>query len=387
MKKTIITFTLLAVIALSVFAQQYDPESDFKVEKSKDGKSVTITKYVGSKKTVNIPPRIQGLPVTVIGDNAFENIWVDSLVLPEGIEKIGDLPKSLKMLYIPASVTKINEDYFAKYMFDLINIEVAKDNKYYSVIDGVLFNKSQTVLIRYPPNKDNKSYRIPNTVTHIGNYAFSAFHWSGAETSHPLQEVKNIYLPKGLIHIGERAFYGMMGLKEIELPESLVSIGSFAFANCYSLSYIFIPLNVNQIGFAPFDTCTSLVMIYVDENNNYFKSVDGVLFNKQINVLLQYPIGRKLPESYTVPSTVSEIKDFAFSGGVHLETLILSPRIRIIGINTLEGFDQFLFYSRKTDGGEYVPGYTKNLYISRNTTISDNVNTKGIKIHYLEDKE
>jgi hypothetical protein len=89
MKKTIITLTLLAGIALSLFAQQYDPESDFKVSPQDNGKSVVITEYVGSKWAVSIPPIIQGLPVTGIGDGAFLHKIFFSVTIPDGVTSIG----------------------------------------------------------------------------------------------------------------------------------------------------------------------------------------------------------------------------------------------------------------------------------------------------------
>jgi len=118
MKKTIITFTMLAVIALSVFAQQYDPESDFQISKRDDGKSIEISKYVGSKKTVNIPPRIQGLPVTVIGVIAFSDCTgITGVTIPDSVIRIGSYAfsgcTSLTSVTIPNSVTAIGEGTFA----------------------------------------------------------------------------------------------------------------------------------------------------------------------------------------------------------------------------------------------------------------------------------
>ncbi|MCL2210758.1 MAG: hypothetical protein FWB95_02425, partial [Treponema sp.] len=61
---------LLLTMAVCAYAQ-YNPESDFTVARSSDGKSITITGYTGTRQTVNIPPAIQGLPVSVIGKEAF----------------------------------------------------------------------------------------------------------------------------------------------------------------------------------------------------------------------------------------------------------------------------------------------------------------------------
>jgi len=68
----VFTFLIfLFIFSFTAYAQQYDPERDFKVSKQEDGKSVVITEYIGSKKEVRIPPTIQGLPVTGISKNVF----------------------------------------------------------------------------------------------------------------------------------------------------------------------------------------------------------------------------------------------------------------------------------------------------------------------------
>jgi hypothetical protein len=93
-KKTVLC-VLALVAAHTAFAQQYDSEFDFAVRPVGDGKSVEITRYAGNKETVNIPPRIEGLPVTRIGARVF-------------LERMReDKPNRLKSITIPASVTTI----------------------------------------------------------------------------------------------------------------------------------------------------------------------------------------------------------------------------------------------------------------------------------------
>jgi hypothetical protein len=83
---TLILITALAVIAC---AQKYDPESDFKAEPIDNGKSMVINGYAGSKKTVNIPPVIQNLPVTIIGSKAFlANKNITRVTIPSGVTAI-----------------------------------------------------------------------------------------------------------------------------------------------------------------------------------------------------------------------------------------------------------------------------------------------------------
>jgi hypothetical protein len=85
-------------------------ESDFQVKK--EGNAITITKYVGKGTVVNIPARIQNLPVTIIGDGAFENCTsITSVAIPNGVISIWDGAfygcTNLGSVTIPNSVTAI----------------------------------------------------------------------------------------------------------------------------------------------------------------------------------------------------------------------------------------------------------------------------------------
>ena len=76
-------------VAFFACAPRYEPESDFEASPQDGGKSVIITKYVGSKWEVRIPPKIQGLPVTHIGDSAFRNKNLISVTIPNSVTHIG----------------------------------------------------------------------------------------------------------------------------------------------------------------------------------------------------------------------------------------------------------------------------------------------------------
>jgi hypothetical protein len=68
--------------------QQYDPESDFRAELIEGGKSVRITGYRGERWAVRIPQKIQGIPVTHIGEGAFQDTNITSLIIPDGVTSI-----------------------------------------------------------------------------------------------------------------------------------------------------------------------------------------------------------------------------------------------------------------------------------------------------------
>ncbi len=117
-----------------------------------NGNTITITKYTGAGGAVTIPNSINGIPVISIGTYAF---W--------------SCP-GLTNVTIPSSVISIETKAFVGYA-SLTAITVDPLNSFYSSVDGVLFNKSQTTLIQCPGGKAG-SYTIPSSVTAIGTFTF-----------------------------------------------------------------------------------------------------------------------------------------------------------------------------------------------------------------------
>jgi hypothetical protein len=85
MKRTVfLVVALFVLMAVGLYAQT---EADFEVNKSSDGKSVTITKYNGKATAVNIPAKIQNLPVIGVG-GFMGNTSITSVTIPNGVTRI-----------------------------------------------------------------------------------------------------------------------------------------------------------------------------------------------------------------------------------------------------------------------------------------------------------
>ncbi len=87
--------------------------------------------------------------------------------------------------------------------------QIVEDTVNYSTERDVLFNKGKTELIRYPEGKSGL-YKIPNSVTFIGNRAFVG-----------CVGLKNVTIPNSVTTIGEYAFYGCTGLRSLTVKNPI----------------------------------------------------------------------------------------------------------------------------------------------------------------------
>ena len=95
------------------------------------------------------------------------------------------------------------------------------------------------------------------------------------------------------------------------------------------LTDITIPSSVIYLGYSnPFDACP-LQAIYVEEENTEYISIDGVLYNIDLDILVAYPIANGLTE-FEIPDTVAVILDLAFAY-TSLNTLYIPESVESIG--------------------------------------------------------
>lgn len=158
---------------------------------------------------------------------------------------------------------------------------------------------------------------FPNGLITIGDYAFSFC---------PLTQVA---IPESVTTIGDYAFSWCHSITEITIPEGVTTIGEGVFWSSSGLTQITIPASVTTIGMAVCASCASLKEINVAEDNQNYCSVNGVLYSKDLTLLLQYPSGR-LDTAYDIPNSVTIIGDSAFDGCAALEQIAIGNSVAII---------------------------------------------------------
>ena len=142
--------------------------------------------------------------------------------------------------------------------------------------------------------------------------------------------LQSVTFSESVKEIEALAFAGCTELSEIVFAEGLEQIGSEAFAQCSKLTEITLPSSVTKVKEYAFSYCEGLSEITVSERNKEYSSVDGVLFNKNLTTLVQYPCGKKERE-YSVPDTVTAIGKGAFSYCSGLTELLLPQGVTFIG--------------------------------------------------------
>lgn len=137
----------------------------------------------------------------------------------------------------------------------------------------------------------------------------------------------SVKLPNTIHTIRQRAFGDCKVLKEINIPSSVERLEGAVFANCTSLTSIYLPRNVAFIGQYAFSGCERLASIEVDKHNQHFTASDGILYDKEMKVLIKVPDSRA---SYTFPSSVTSFLTEAFEGNKNITAIDLPGTVKSI---------------------------------------------------------
>lgn len=256
-------------------------------------------------------------------------------LLAEGTDWTLDLNDTLKIESNAGMINwrshkSLNWDYSTKLKDHVRNVEIGMQVTY--IIENA-FGGCENLA----------SVTIPNSIKTIGKQAFQ---YCIALTS--------VVIPNGVESIEYAAFDNCTNLKSVTFPDSLTTIGYGAFNNCNGLTSVTIPDSVTSIQ-CPFIGCDNLQNINVNSGNNSYTSIDGILFTKDLMELVQYPTGKE-KTSYTIPSSVTSIADYAFYMCNNLTSLTIPDSVTTIGDRAFDNCDNLTVYC---DANSYAETYCK----------------------------
>lgn len=230
---------------------------------------------------------------------------VQKIVIEDGVTSIGRNSfqgwRDVTQVSIPASVEKVGSEAFNNCVM-LESIEVDSENKHYQSMDGILYNKDLTALIRCP------------------------------------EGVTEVVLPGGLNRIANGAFYDCEHITELVIPEYVSTIGLGTFWGCTNLAKIVIPDSVTRIeddgsGFNGIGNCFSSTKWYETQP-------DGLVYAGK--VLCGYKGDVPTNLDLVLSDNTSQIADCAFNDCVGLRSIVIPQGVESIGIWCFMGCEDLI---------------------------------------------
>lgn len=225
------------------------------------------------------------------------------------------------------------------FFIDEYGVKYSTDRKRLIKVPG---NELRIVYANRPPllyssGKCPTSYRIPDGVTSIEDYAFSvctslksiyipnSVKSIGKCAFEECHSLTTIHIPDSVSTIGERAFYGCEDLESIRLSESLNEISDETFFRCKKLKHINIPNSVTCIGDRAFGLCINLVCINIPDSVIAIKEGAFCGCERLISIHL--------------PNNITSIEKETFSLCRRLRSIIIPNRVTSIGENAFWNTD------------------------------------------------
>lgn len=315
-----------------------------------------LQKYTGTGYYATIPDNVERICRSV-----FKHCTqLKSVTIPDSVKYIDDYSfcdcSELANITIPNSVISIGKKAFAG-CSELTSVTIQDGVKHIGCSAFEDCNKLTSIT-------------IPNSITNIGTGVFrnckslvsavilGNITYISAGVFLNCTDLERIIIAGSVESIGSSAFRKCISLTEIEIPGSVKSIEGLAFEGCSGLSNIAIPSKVESISTSAFMGCSSLKQISVSEENQNYRDIEGVLYNKYLSTLLNCPIGRtsdllipngiKIIGNYafagcnelmniSFPNSITKIGDYAFGGCSGLVNISLPDSVTKIGGHAFEG--------------------------------------------------
>jgi hypothetical protein len=280
--------------------------------------------------------------VTTIGLHAFSDCTALETVTFADDSKLTTIDDgafwdctSLRDITLPASITSIDGSAFVG-CTSLSGLTISDGNTSFVIEGNILYKKDKSVLIMYYLADTESSFEIPNTVTEIGNYAFSGctnlktVTFSNESKLTTIAEgafqmctsLEEIQIPDSVDTIESEAFWGCTDLQTVTFTEGskLTVLDWWVFRDCSSLSHIAIPASVETIRQHAFKGCTALQTVDFAEGSK-LTTIEWEAFRDCSSLA-----------DIRIPASVTKIGSAAFDGCTSLAAATFAEGSKLTSI-------------------------------------------------------
>ncbi|MFT4692160.1 MAG: hypothetical protein ACI9OD_004391, partial [Limisphaerales bacterium] len=255
------------------------------------GKAVTSIGGQAFHSCVNLTSVVIPSSVRSIGGNAFYNCsGLTSVTITDGVLDISSgafaLCTKLTSIGFPDSVIEIGPEVLGG-CSSLTNISVGAGNTGFSAPGGVLHDKSQKTILKYPEGKQG-AYTMLSTVANAAEHSFIfATGLSGITLSDKLGSISDyafghsgltsVVLPDSVTNISGNAFLAASSLTTVRFGGRLAFIGDLAFEGCSELIALHFEGDAPTLGLDPFAGVSQDAKVYVTASATSFHATFGGL--------------------------------------------------------------------------------------------------------------
>ena len=190
----------------------------------------------------------------------------------------------------------------------------------------------------------------------LPNYFYEETYVVGAHAFANHRTIERLIIGEGVVAIDDYAFDGCISLYEVTIPETVVYIGTSAFRGCaislinipdsveviadfafsgnFALIKVIIGSGLSELGRGAFADCNALHTIEITVVNKTYRSINNVIYSKDMKCLILYPLGLT-DESFIVPEEVEVIGVDAFANNKYLVSLVIGDNVKTVSANAL----------------------------------------------------
>ena len=323
------------------------PRYDYTVSKNAQDEDVaTITKYYGSVAAIIVPDTIDGYPVVAIGEGAFRgNKYLTAILIPDCITSIGDYAfadTNLDSLVLPAELNSLGRCILSgnKGVTEIVIPKTLSStgSSYSNLIEGdgpfaesnvqtAVIESGMTVIPEHLFHKNSTltSVEIPDTVTGISRYAFTQTSLTSikipdtvtriGESVLAYTKLTELKLPSNIEYLGRTILGGNKGVTEIVIPKTLSSTGS-SYSNLIEGDGPFAESNVQKV---TIEAGMTVIPEHLFHKNSTLTSVE---IPDTVTEISRYAFAQTGLENIELPSSVTTLQYEIFSGGNLLQISI-----------------------------------------------------------------